>query len=71
MVLPAPGPETSKMLSKSQSSFAKRALRLCVSVDGIGVETTSDHSGEHKVADETTCICSTERGKVGLSEVQA
>jgi hypothetical protein len=42
ITLPNPGQTTSKMLSKSQSSFSKKASGLCVSGGGMGAKTTSD-----------------------------
>jgi hypothetical protein len=68
MALPNPGIITSNLLSKSQSSFAKRASELCASGGGIGTDSTSDRSRELTIVDESTFICSADKGKVGLTQ---
>jgi hypothetical protein len=58
IALPNPGLAVYKLLSKSQSSFANRASGLSPGGDGVGVEATSDRSGELKVVVESIFICS-------------
>jgi hypothetical protein len=64
--LPHPGIAASKLLSMSQSFFAKRELGLSSIEGGMGMETSSDCSGELKVIGESIFLCSTNKGKVGL-----
>lgn len=66
IALPHPGIAASKLLSTSQSSFAKRASGLRAGSGGWGAEITS--LSEHKVGDESPSICLIDRGKVELPQ---